>query len=195
MSTVGRRCEHGFADNSWVRWEKTILSTCAAVPCSLPLAAATHRAAAGTPPRVQHLATLPPSRRYHFDQVSPSILTVIGSLTTHLVPQRFLIVLFVRICLLPRAFRSFHVYSRLAVGLDDAVTYFYYTETLCRSWIGGIILIAFNLWVKSEAHHVVKDYGWYWGDCFFQRGALVFDGVFELAPHPMYSVGKRPCLH
>ncbi|GAB1527026.1 phosphatidylethanolamine N-methyltransferase [Rhizoctonia solani] len=73
-------------------------------------------------------------------------------------------------------------------------------------WLVGFDLILFNLWVKTEAHHIVKDYGWYWGDDFFERGRLVpspspdssgtvfdtslgFDGVFEMAAHPVYSVG------
>ena len=41
-----------------------------------------------------------------------------------------------------------------------------------------------------DAHRCIGEYCWYWGDFFFRKEMqLTFDGIFELFPHPMYTVG------
>lgn len=83
---------------------------------------------------------------------------------------------------------DFTCYMLLAFSCSAQPDHSWYI-TLGR-WSAGIILFLFNLWVKLDAHRVVKDYAWYWGDFFFlEELQLTFDGVFEMAPHPMYSVG------
>lgn len=56
--------------------------------------------------------------------------------------------------------------------------------------IVGTALNVFSVWSKAAAHDCVGDFAWYWGDFFFlMEGELTFSGVFELFPHPMYTVG------
>ncbi|KAI9328866.1 phospholipid methyltransferase-domain-containing protein, partial [Obelidium mucronatum] len=78
-----------------------------------------------------------------------------------------------------------------------------------RDWFrysAGTLLLLINYGIKMEGNRVVSDFAWYWGDFFFYQvnepttpttdsktpyspTAPPPASSFELAPHPMYSVG------
>merc|ERR1719272_2772437 len=54
----------------------------------------------------------------------------------------------------------------------------------------GIILGLMSVMGKRAAFDVIGHYAWFWGDFFYGLDLeLKFDGIFDIAPHPMYTVG------
>eukprot|EP00004_Rigifila_ramosa_P025899 TRINITY_DN7860_c0_g1_i1.p1 TRINITY_DN7860_c0_g1~~TRINITY_DN7860_c0_g1_i1.p1 ORF type:complete len:759 (-),score=183.84 TRINITY_DN7860_c0_g1_i1:16-2109(-) len=105
----------------------------------------------------------------------------------------------------PVSFRSWLLFRGLVnlILTHDALSYllfcwrFLYIPPLSElglldftQYLVGIGLIVFNWWAKADAHRVVGDYAWYWGDFFFRvEQELDFNGIYNLFPHPMYTVG------
>eukprot|EP00186_Timspurckia_oligopyrenoides_P000790 CAMPEP_0182444584 /NCGR_PEP_ID=MMETSP1172-20130603/2990_1 /TAXON_ID=708627 /ORGANISM="Timspurckia oligopyrenoides, Strain CCMP3278" /LENGTH=708 /DNA_ID=CAMNT_0024640179 /DNA_START=26 /DNA_END=2152 /DNA_ORIENTATION=+ len=105
---------------------------------------------------------------------------------------------------LPCEFHAWILFRMLAMMIlaNDGLSYFILTVKLFQHpsqthpllfvfcILTSAALAWFSAWSKTSAHRCVGDYAWYWGDFFFKIDTnLVFDGVFEMFPHPMYTVG------
>lgn len=68
-------------------------------------------------------------------------------------------------------------------------------EWLCiganyTAMIFGMLLGLMSVMGKRAAFDVIGHYAWFWGDFFYGLDLeLKFDGIFDIAPHPMYTVG------
>lgn len=74
----------------------------------------------------------------------------------------------------PIEYNTWLVFRRLVdlILMNDFVTYVLFAASCAHQpvdevwyltagrWIGGVVLFLFNLWVKLDAHRVVKDYAW-----------------------------------
>ena len=103
----------------------------------------------------------------------------------------------------PTAFRAWLVYKNLVnvILINDGLNYLLLgikcfhlptelTWLVVLQYAVGVFLGVFNWWAKVDAHRCIGEYCWYWGDFFFRKEMqLTFDGIFELFPHPMYTVG------
>eukprot|EP01080_Neovahlkampfia_damariscottae_P000725 gene725-8977_t len=103
----------------------------------------------------------------------------------------------------PNDFNAWMAYRTVVdfILSSDFVCYAYfvlswieYPETITTLdiiyYIIGFALIIFNVWAKGDALRVLGDFAWYWGDHFFLVDKdLTFDGIFQMFPHPMYTVG------
>ena len=64
------------------------------------------------------------------------------------------------------------------------------TSTDILSYVGGVLLFGFSVVGKHSAFKVIGHYAWFWGDFFYGLDLkLKFDGIFDVVPHPMYTVG------
>jgi len=64
------------------------------------------------------------------------------------------------------------------------------TVGLILQYLLAAALSIFFIWAKYDSHRCIGTYCWYWGDFFYRKNvSLTFDGIFELFPHPMYTVG------
>jgi len=54
----------------------------------------------------------------------------------------------------------------------------------------ALFLTAVSIYGKAASHKIIGHYAWFWGDFFFRLDQhLKFDGIFDIFPHPMYTVG------
>ena len=68
----------------------------------------------------------------------------------------------------------------------DSTCYVFYTLV----YQIAIVLVVCSLYAKALSHKIIGYYAWFWGDFFFRIDKkLTFDGIFNVFPHPMYTVG------